>query len=232
MSLDKSCLFYDKCTGKTVPCFIVPNEFYSTMAPFNRELYVKVILDPSKFVTYGITPALASRFIRDVVRLETMYPASTQTEIDYALACMPTAIADEENHYINELIRYEKLVSMLCDFEGFLSLDFFYTFAEFVAYELTVVYGNTATRQFMLALTQSPPLSEQPTSLSPEAACIIRMTRTVFNKCQEIGTGYEENDDPLYYLTNYRRTIGMDALFSQVPLRLKVLRNNLNFIIC
>jgi hypothetical protein len=232
MPVDKSCLFYDSCTGKKIPCFLAPNELYSTQTSFNRDIFVRVEFDASKFSTYDVDPLLVSKFIRNTVRIDRMYPATTQGEIDYALSCMPAIVPDSQNHYQNEMARYEKLIEMFCDFDGLFSIDTFYTIAEFVAYEITIVYGDVPTRQFMLSLTQSPALTEQPEGLTELQSSVIRMTRMVFNKCHATGTGYEEGDDTMYYLVNYRLIPGLDLVFVTYPFSLKTLRFNVNFINC
>jgi hypothetical protein len=232
MSVDKSCLFYDNCIQKSIPCFLVPNEIYSTQTTFNRDIFVRIEFDTSKFGLYNINPLQVSKFVRNTVRIDKIYPATSQIEIDYALACMPAAVPNNETHYSDEMRRYEKIIQMFCDFDGFFSVDTFYTIAEFVAYEVTIVYGDVPTRQFMLTLTQSPVLTEQPASLNEIQSSVIRMTRMVFNKCQAIGTGYEEGDDIMYYLVNYRLLPGLDQVFVTYPISLKTLRLNVNFIIC
>jgi len=139
------CLFYDKILQKIIPCNIIANKLLS----LHGDRFCKITYDSTLFATYTTNYEELFRYSTDTIDIFDLYPANTQTEIDYAIACIPNNISND--HKNDELLRFEQLVFMLTDVES-IQTDFFYKIADLLSYDLLFFYLNQDERIFMLTI--------------------------------------------------------------------------------
>lgn len=229
-----SVLYYCKELQKDIPAKLKTNFFEIHETHIGKRFYVKCEYDFDEFLNYNVTKEEVYRYCNEVVQINEVYPATTQAEIDYFDLVKPNLITNVTDHEHDELDRFEKLVSMICDFTGDLDIDVFFNLAQFIGYELLFTYCNYTERVFFQTLTLSV-LTEQPDPV--EIPQMVRMTRTIFNNIDITHHMFNllkngASSNKLYKLFNIRRYSEFDYIPFPMLIDVDNLRLNCDFIIC
>lgn len=163
---------------KLVPCNLRTNYCVNKQSAEGKRYYIRADYDFDKFAEFNITKEEVYRYSDEFVLLNRIYPAETQTQIDYYTEVIPNKITTGD-HKNSELDRFEAIVNMLCNFTGELNSEVFFNLTEFITFEILFTYCDLNDRLFMQQLA-SVQLTEQPqTVLVPQ---LVRMAKTIFNK--------------------------------------------------
>lgn len=211
-----NCIFYDRILKKQVPCKMIPGKIFSKSNEMYKKLYIQVYFDSSKFTEYNVNIEKLERYSSEFINIHELYPANTQTQINYANTVIPNVFTT----YSDELDRYESLINMVTDITGDISKDMFYFLSDLVSYELLFTKCISTERQFMMSISNSK-LTEQPTIiLIPQ---IIKMTRRLFEK-------YTSVIDVEYDLDNYNNYYEYENVLP-ITLNIDNLKYNVNYIV-
>lgn len=215
-----SCVFYDKTLNKKVPCFIVPDKVYELDYNYSIRTFVQIVYDYSKLQDYNLTVQELVRYSVQHVMINDIYPATNETEINYANANIPNLVSDTNNFYTNELNRFEKILDMITDSDN-LNTQTFYILAEFISDELLFSYCSQNDRLFMLYLSNTV-LTNQPGFIPVPQ--MVRMTRKIFEKFS--------NEYRNYKIFNKRKYHEFNYISFPILINYDNLHYNVNFLIC
>jgi hypothetical protein len=193
--------YFDKILNKYLSCDIVPGI-----------LYTKIIKDQFRIidmiyyceVTYNVDTTTADQILKygsRLVDINDIYPADTQTEIDYHTSCITTCAVDKPT----ELQRFLKIITDLTNVTE-LDTEMFYNLCNFVSYELLFKYLTHDERIFfqMLSFYNYNTLADVPEPiLAPD---LLRMTSRLFSKYS--GTLNVEHE-----MFNYKHYYEHDSIF-------------------
>jgi len=214
------CLFYDKVLQKKIPCNLVPNKLHTK----DGDRFCKITYDDTLFNTYNTNLNELNRYSTDNIDIFDIYPANTQSEIDYADTCIPNNISI--NHKYDELIRFEKIVTMLTDVET-IKTDFFYKLADFLSYDLLFFYLNQAERVKMLTISTYLIPLENVSMLMIDGVIpvkpYLRTTKRIFDK-------YPEDNTVKYYVHNIRNLAEFSYLTFPLELNIPYLKANIEML--
>jgi hypothetical protein len=208
------CIFYDRVLAKKIPCLLVANKIHVN----NGIKYCKVTFDSSKFVEYNVTKYELDRYSSDSVKINEIYPARNQTEIDYANACIPNAISN--NHITDELNRFESLITMLTDVSSITSAVF-YNIADFISYDLLFFYCTHNERVFLLTIS-----TVELTSL-PDPIPVPQIVRSV----KRIMDKFPDDETIIYRIQNHRDLSEFSYLTFPLSLNIPILKYNVDYLV-
>jgi hypothetical protein len=214
------CLFYDKTLNKKIPCILVPNKLYIK----EGDRFCKVTYDDTLFVEYSTNFNELNRYSTDNIDIFDIYPANTVEEIAYANACIPNNTT--VNHKYDELIRFEKIVTMLTNVET-IRTDFFYKLADFLSYDLLFFYLNQAERMIMLTIcTYLIPLENVAMLMIDGVIPVKPYLRTI----KRIFDKYPEDNTVKYYVQNIRNLAEFYYISFPLELNIPYLKTNVNML--
>lgn len=184
--VSKESLFYDSRIQKKVPCLIKENELFEINDNFGVQYYIHVSFDDTKYTNYNTNRDELMRYSSEFIKLNDIYPAETQAEIDYAVSVMPKQYANTSvphlttsTHNTDELDRFEKIINILTDTTGDISSAVFIKLFNFIMYELYFTYCNATERAFLDSLSASQLGSQPGTIYVPQ---ILRTLKQLFSK--------------------------------------------------
>lgn len=230
MSVSKLCLFYDSRIQKKVPCLIKEDSVYEVKDDFGIQYYIHVEFDSSRYSTFNTFREELLRFSSEFVKLNDIYPAETQSEIDYADSVLPKILGrvttphlTTSSHNSDELDRFEKIVDALTDVVGTVSATTYVRLLNFILYEVYFLYTNSTERSFIDSLSASQLVSQPGTVYVPQ---IIRMLKKLFSK---IDSSFYTGAYSGWKILNFKN---MNEFESDVPkiLNLTNLQYNVNYI--
>ena len=229
-----SVLFYCKILEKTIPAKLKTNFFEPHETHLGTRYFVKCEYDFDEFSNYTVTKEEVYRYCSEIRQVNDVYPATTQAEIEYFNLVKPNSISNETDNEHDELDRFEKLISMICDFTGDLDIDVFFNLAQFIGYELLFTYCNYTERVFFQTITISM-LTEQPDPV--EIPQMVRMTKEIFSNIDTTHHKFNllkngASTHKLYKLYNIRRYSEFDYIPFPMLIDIENLETNCNFIIC
>lgn len=223
--MDLSCVFYDYRLLKKIPCTLIPNFFPTSVSredASEREYFVKVSFDYTKFSDYNVSGDETLRYSKEYVNLFDIYPITTQDEIDYANACIPNLIPDVTTHSQKELDRFEKIINMLCSTSS-INKDIFYIIFDFIIYELLFRYCTSSEKTFLINIANTE-LTEVPDPIPIQQ--IIRMINTIKTKYEATSS-----NDIVYRIYNFRNISEFDVYNYPILLNIPIFYANIDYLI-
>ncbi len=223
--MDMSCIFYDYKLCKIVPCNLIPNYFPARVnrsEPSERQYIVKVSFDPTKYSQYNVNHNELLRYSSEYVDIFDLYPATNQTEIDYAISCFPNIIPNNSTYCSDELKRFEKLIKMFVSTDT-IDKDIFYMLADFTSYELLFRYNTHEEKQFMMYISNYI-ITEVPAQI--QCAEMIRTVWYIKEKYPNTLT-----DDTYYRIYNYRNISEFNIYTYPILLDIQKFYTNIDFLI-
>jgi hypothetical protein len=217
-----NCLFYDKTLNKTVPCFLIPNQVYTT----NHRKFVNISLDPSKFTEYNTNIQELVRYSSFTIRLIDLYPNTTPQELAYAQSCIPNIVPNLTTFYYDELVRFKKIVDMVLNTNSITS-DTFYKLADFLSYEVLFLFLQANERKFMLTIATIP-LTSGNVAAVIAANGGINNIKPYLQTCLKLFTSYAYTDNN-YYIQNIMNLASTGVTFPLV-INVPLLQSNLQFL--
>jgi hypothetical protein len=214
-----NCVFYEYKLRKKIPCVLIPGKIYVENNSTKRITKAHVYFDKSKSEEYGVTYEEFIRYSTEFVDIYFLYPANTQSEINY----LNTVIPESYTNNYDELNRFEAIITMITNTENDISREMFYILSDLVSYELLFNYCEYSERIFMMSLSTEKLVHQPNVVLIPQ---MVRMTKRIFSKY----SNNIDNIDTYYDLDNYNNYYEYSNI---LPITINVdnLKHNVNFII-
>lgn len=217
-------VFYSYILNKKIPGTIVPDYVHRKWSEIHLDIFLKIDYNFNKFDEFDLSQEEVYRYENQIVNIKNIYPYSTQEEKDHADICIPNIYKDITTNYdykTKELDRYKKLIDLVTDVTS-ISVGDFYTYCEYVSYELLFTLCNYTERVFYQTISAIQ-LTEQPETI--EAPQMLQMMKRIFNKFPNV------NDITVFKIHNYNHLEEFNYISFPIILNVVNLKYNTDFII-
>lgn len=218
-----NCLFYDRDLNKTIPCILIPNQVYT----IDHRKYVNITFDTTKFNEFNTNIEELIRYSKFTIKLVDLYPNTNEEELIYAQKCIPNNIFDIKTFENDELLRFKKLIEMCLNTTNPIIPDTFYKLADFLSYEIMLLYLKPNERKFMFTIATYPLNMNNVINIinSNEGIDIII---PYLLTCLNLFTSYNYTDNH-YYIQNIMNLANTGLTFPLV-INVPLLQKNLLFL--